>query len=555
MICHGKLPGPFNGFVWVCLFCLLGLSHFSCRKNPDNEETTSGHIHGIIPLPKSVDFSDETLLLRKDVNVIPGLPFPTASAEVGNALSDALGITVSEKQEVNGINIRFNKNSALPKEGYRIDINGKEISVEASDAAGAFYASQSLRQMIINASGNKRSDTIRLRQMTIRDQPEYPWRGFHLDVSRHFFTRDYIFRIIDWLSFYKLNVLHLHLTDDQGWRIQLDQFPALTETGGWRTFNRYDSTCMSLASKDINYTLDQRFIREQNGVKEYGGFWTKQDIRDIIAYAGDHYIDVVPEIDMPGHMSAAIKAYPYLSCADSAGWGKEFSYPICPCKEEVMSFAAKVWDEIAELFPSKYVHIGSDEVEKDTWASSDICKAFMQANNFKNISELQNYFVKEMQKQLELKGKTVIAWDDVIEGSVDSKLLLMYWRDWVTDSPDRCAANGNDIILTPWSPFYLSSAKGDEAIEKLYNFKPSDLYPVAVVAKIRGMQTCMWTEEVPSEAIFEYLAFPGMEALSEICWTTSRNWYSFQQRMKSHFSWLDSQKINYRRPLWTYPDM
>ncbi|MEI6062112.1 MAG: family 20 glycosylhydrolase, partial [Bacteroidota bacterium] len=305
-----------------------------------------------------------------------------------------------------------------------------------------------------------------------------------------------------------------------------------------------------LAQTNINYTLDPRFIKEVNGQKIYGGFYTKQDIRDIVAYASDHYITVVPEIDMPGHMSAAIRAYPWLSCVDSAGWGTEFSFPICPCKEEVMDFSYKVWDEVADLFPSNVVHIGCDEVETATWSASPVCQAFMLQNNMAGPREIQNYFVKKIQEHLEAKGKTVIAWDDVIDGNIDSKITMMYWRDWVTDSPARCAGNGNSIILTPATPFYLASVNNDEAMQNLYNYDPSKLYPAAVLNKVQGLQSCLWTEIVPSEAMFEYYVFPRLQALSEICWTSSRDWHSFQVRMKPHFNYLNSRNIHYRRPGW-----
>ena len=312
-----------------------------------------------------------------------------------------------------------------------------------------------------------------------------------------------------------------------------------------------DSACMELAKKDINYTIDTRFVREVNGKKVYGGFYSKQDIRDIIAYASARYIDIIPELDMPGHMSAAIRAFPWLSCADSAGWGKEFSFPICPCKDEVMEFCYQVWDEIANIFPSKFIHIGCDEVEKDTWAKSEQCKAFMEKNNIKDLNGIQNFFVKKMQEHLEARGKTVIAWDDVIEGEIDGNITMMYWRDWVKDSPARSAANGNPIILTPWVPFYLASANTDEALQKLYDYNPATIYSADILGKVAGLQTCVWTEQVPSEEIFEQIVFPRMQALAEICWTPGRNWYSFQIRMKSHFNYLNFNKVNYRRPGWS----
>lgn len=531
----------------LCLFL-----YPSCKKTGDNPQAQpSMHVHGIIPLPLNVDLSDGNLTIDKDIVLVNNTQFQAAVSVVENALAQALSSTILKNNVPNGkINIQFTFDNTLDTNEYHIGVAASGIAIKAKSEAGAFYAAQSLRQMIWNSASDQKAGSFILRFMTIKDKPKYEWRGFHMDVSRHFFTKQYIMEMIDWLAYYKFNKLQLHLTDDQGWRVEIDQFPLLTQIGAWRTFNSMDSTCMELAKSDINYTIDPRFIKEVNGQKLYGGFYTKQDIREIVAYASANYIDVIPEIDMPGHMSAAIRAYPQLSCVDSAGWGTEFSFPICPCNPDVMDFSYKVWDEIIELFPSTTVHIGCDEVEKATWAASPECQAFMKENGMSDLNEIQNYFVKKMQEHLQLKGKTVIAWDDVIDGNIDNKLTMMYWRAWVTDSPERSAANGNSIILTPWSHFYLSSPSNDENLQNLFKYNASELFSTSVLNKVQGMQGCVWTEEIPSEAIFEKHVFPNLQALAEVCWTPGRDWYSFQVRMQPHFGYLNSQSINYRRPAW-----
>lgn len=535
----------------IGLIVLLLLLSNSCKRIPDIPDVSANHAHGIIPLPFKVDLSEGNLVLDKNLVLVSNEQFQPAVAVVEQALAQVFNFTVTKNDApVGKTNIQFLEDNSLEAEGYQIEISGRGIRVKSGDPAGAYYAGQSIQQMIWNSASGQKRDSFSLRLMTVRDMPKYPWRGFHLDVSRHFFTREYLLRIIDWLAYYKLNKLHLHLNDDQGWRIQIDQFPLLTQTGAWRPFNQYDSTCMELAKSDINYTIDNRFVSDVNGRKIYGGFYTKQDIRDIVAYATAHYIDVVPEIDMPGHMSAAIRAYPQLSCVDSAGWGKEFSFPICPCKDAAMDFSYQVWDDIAELFPSSFVHIGCDEVEKETWANSLDCQALMLQYDLKDRNEIQNWFVKKLQEHLEAGGKTVVAWDDVVDGNIDRNITLMYWRDWVKDSPARCAKNGNNIILTPASPFYLASVNNDEALQNLYNYNPADLFPATVLDKVQGIQSCLWTEIVPSEAMFEQYVFPRLQALSEVCWTPGRNWYSFQVRMKPHFSYLNFSRIHYRRPGW-----
>jgi hexosaminidase len=534
-------------------FILIGIFLFpSCKKTGENPQAqTTIHAHGIIPLPLNVDLAEGSLTIDKDIVLVNNSQFQAAVLIVENALSQALNSTVVKNSLPNGkTNIQFIPDNSLDSNAYQIAITAKGVVIKAQSPAGAFYAAQSMRQMIWNSASDQKAESFNLRLMTIKDQPKYAWRGFHLDVSRHFFTKEYILKLIDWLAYYKFSKLQLHLTDDQGWRVEIDQFPLLTQIGAWRSFNSMDSTCMELAKSDINYTIDPRFIKEVNGQKVYGGFYTKQDIREIVTYASANYIDVIPEIDMPGHMSAAIRAYPQLSCVDSAGWGTEFSFPICPCNPDVMDFSYKVWDEIIELFPSNVVHIGCDEVEKDTWAAAPVCQDFMKENGMTNLNEIQNYFVKKIQEHLQSKGKTVIAWDDVIDGNIDSKITMMYWRAWVTDSPERSAANGNPIILTPWSHFYLSSPSNDENLQNLFKYNASDLFPANVLNKVQGMQGCVWTEEIPSEAIFEKHVFPNLQALAEVCWSPGRDWYSFQVRMKPHFNYLNSKSIRYRRPGW-----
>jgi hexosaminidase len=508
--------------------------------------------YAVIPQPVSVMPDDQWYSITPGTCIIiTSELFREAGNNLSKQLSTLTGYDVRcvTKEATNSICFQPEPGK-LKEEEYQISISKKRIEVRVAGPKGAFYAVQTLMQLL-QTDHLKNGDTrFKIPGCKIIDYPLYTYRGFHLDVSRHFFTKEYIFQLIDWLSYYKFNKLQLHLTDDQGWRIEIDQFPLLTSIGAWRSFNNLDSICMEKTITDPDFEIDKRFINEVNGNKTYGGFYTKNDIREIIAYASAHYIDVIPEIDMPGHMSAAISAYPFLSCTGARGWGKEFSYPICPCKEEVMDFCFKVWDEIADLFPYNVVHIGSDEVEKDTWAASAVCQQFMKENNMTDLNEIQNYYVNRIQQHLQLKGKTVIAWDDVIEGKVDSNLTLMYWRDWLKDSPAKCAQNGNNIILTPWSQFYLSGRHTDTTFEELYNYNPTDSLSAGILKKIIGIQGCVWTEEIPSEAKFEYHVFPRLQALSEVCWSSERNWGSFKARLEPHLKFMDAKSINYRNPGW-----
>lgn len=531
----------------VSLFLLLA----GCNNNikvPDQETIQS---HGIIPLPVTADYLPGTLVIDSATVVTGDEGLSAAIGVARETLSNSLLNRTGNDSDTSGKKIiRFVFSHTMGEEGYEINISGNGIKLAAKTAAGAFYAAQTFRQMIWAITSGKKQPSFEMHQMKIVDEPKYTWRGFHIDISRHCFTKEFILRTIDELAYYKINRLHLHLTDDQGWRIESAQYPDLTGIGGWRPFNEMDSACMAKAATDSKYIIDERFIKYTDGKTLYGGYFTREDIRDIIDYAGEKYIEIVPEIDMPGHMSAAINSYPFLSCTGTTGWGREFSYPICPCKAEVITFCHNVWDEIAALFPSKFVHIGCDEVDMKTWESSPACMSFMSENNIKSVKDIQSFFVSDLQNYLERKGKTVIVWDDVIDGKADRNLVMMYWRDWVKDSPARCAAGGNSIILTPWSPFYISGDHTDKTLKDLYDYDPSAEFPSQVTGKIMGLQSCLWTEEIPSEAMFEYLVYPRMQALSEVEWGAGKDWGTFQIRLGYHLKYMTARNIKYRKPSW-----
>ncbi|MBE0651133.1 MAG: beta-N-acetylhexosaminidase [Bacteroidales bacterium] len=524
----------------------------ACVNKPSKKQNQSVQSLGIIPEPVSVKLLNDSLVIDKNILVIKNEKFALADKMIEDILDKSLTERdMGDQDSTKQVTIKYIVDSSLNDEGYKIDISSKEIILSAKTDRGAFYAAQTLRQMIWQSTHGLEKSSFKLREVKIYDTPKYAWRGFHIDVSRHFFSKEYLMRLIDWLSYYKINKLQIHLTDDQGWRIEIDHYPLLTKIGAWRTLNNWDSLCMKKAKTDSLYTIDSRYIKVVNGKEVYGGFYTKQDIKDIIRYAHEHYIDIIPEIDMPGHMSAAIRAYPFLSATNSAGWGKEFSYPICPCKNSAMEFSHTVWDEIASLFPSNVVHIGGDEVNKKNWENSSVCKNFMKKNHLDSISQIQSYFEKNIGNYLESKGKTVIAWDDVLEGKVDSSLIIMYWRDWVKDAPQKAAENGNRIILTPWTLFYLSmDDTADTLLQALYKYNPDSIYSPSIDKKVIGMQGCVWTEEIPSEAMFEYHVFPRLEALSEVEWGSKRNWSSFKIRLESHLKYLASKHIVYQKPIW-----
>lgn len=526
--------------VTIFLFSCIGCKKYALPKQDVVIET-----HGIIPLPKQIDFSGEKITINKDLTLVKNIDFQIASQEAEDLLKSSVkSFQISETSPNIGKTLEFKVDQGIKDDAYELSITSKGITIKSGNEAGAFWAIQSLKQYFWNTNNGQKQDSLELACVKIIDVPKYEWRGFHLDVSRHFFTKEYLLKIIDWLAYYKFNKFHLHLTDDQGWRIESKKFPLLNEIGSWRIFNNWDTICMNRAESNPDYELDPRFIQLHNGKTMYGGYYTQAELTEVIDYANAHFIEIVPEIDMPGHMSAAIDAYPQLSCAGSSGWGTEFSYPICPCNTEVLDFTFQIWDEIADIFPSKYVHIGADEVEKETWESSTECHDFMIANGLKSVKEIQSFFVLKLQEHLEAKGKIVIAWDDVTEDKMNSQLKIMYWRDWVKDAPEKAAANGNDIIFTRWDMFYLSSPSTDDNLKELLEFNVADAYPTEVNNKIIGFQGCVWTEEIPSEAVFESHIFPRLQALSEANWSGNKNFYSFKIRLEPHLKYLVANNVH-----------
>ncbi|GAB3746432.1 family 20 glycosylhydrolase [Spirosoma pomorum] len=437
-------------------------------------------------------------------------------------------------------------------EGYKLTITPRQVTLSAKEPAGMFRAIQTIRQLLpvsIEQKSGRTVSSLVLPAVQIQDQPAYAWRGMHLDVSRHFFSMDYLRTFVDWLALYKFNKFHLHLTDDQGWRLEIKAYPKLTSEGAWRTFNNQDSVVLKRAVTNPDFDLPKQHLRQQNGQTQYGGFYTQAQMRDLIAYAATKHIEIIPEIDMPGHLTAAIKAYPFLSCTGQEGWGKTFSVPVCPCNEPTYQFTEAVLSEIIALFLSQYVHIGADEVEKTTWAQSSACQELMKREGIKNVEELQSYFVRRVEKFVQSKGKKLLVWDDALEGGLDKSATVMYWRSWVKDAPLKAAKNGNEVVMTPVSTLYFDSPPGIQSVENVYNL---NVVPEGITSEQRnlfkGAQANIWTEYIPSQNRVEYMMMPRMTALSEVVWTSKKDFASYQQRLLQHFLRLEALGIHYRLP-------
>jgi hexosaminidase len=418
--------------------------------------------------------------------------------------------------------------SNLGDEGYSLIVNASGINIKAATDAGAFYAQKTLNQLIATPS----VDGIPFCE--IEDHPRYRWRGIMVDVGRHVFSVDYIKRFIDLLASYKFNILHWHLTEDQGWRIEIKKYPRLTEIGAWR--ENADGT-------------------------RYGGFYTQDQIREVVAYATTRHITVVPEIELPGHALAALAAYPELSCTGGPfkitdKWGV-YEDVYCAGKEATFTFLQDVLTEVLDLFPSLFIHIGGDECPKKRWEVCPACQARIKAEGLHDEHELQSYFVKRFDKFLTEHGRRLIGWDEILEGGLAANAAVMAWRN--PQGAINAAKAGHDVVMSPVTHCYLDyyqskspnqpkAIGGFLPIETVYEFDPTPADMTAEDARhILGGQGNIWTEYMPTEQQVDYMAWPRAIALSEALWSTKtqRDFQSFMNRLPTHLDQLRSLGVNY----------
>jgi hexosaminidase len=440
-----------------------------------------------------------------------------------------LDLRLAEKAEADRRRVQFQRAPAaarLGDEGYQLTIRPTEVVLRAEKPAGAFYAVQSLRQLLRPVEGaQQRRWTIPC--LSIEDRPRFRWRGMHLDVARHFFDKGFVKRYIDHLAACKINVFHLYLTDDQGWRMEIRRYPRLTDLGAWRNGTR------------------KHYWNGPGDTKRYGGFYTQDELREIVAYAAERFITVVPGVSMPGHSQAALAAYPELSSTGGpfevwTEWGisKEV---MDPGKEEVFRFVEGVLTEVIDVFPSRQIHTGGDEVPRDRWKASPFAQARMQREGLKDEDELQSYFTRRVEKFLNSKGRELIGWDEILEGGLAPNAVVMSWRG--TKGGIAAAKAGHRVVMTPHAETYFNympqKAKtgpghpGYLPLEAVYRFEPLVGLSEAESAFVLGGQGCLWTEYVPAPADVERLLFPRLLAMAEVLWSpqASRDLPAFLRRL------------------------
>ena len=457
-------------------------------------------------------------------------------------------IVVNDKINTTGKNSFIltltNTPDTLGNEGYILSVNNNQVIVKAFKPAGIFYGLQTIFQLL--PAEKKPVENLSIPAVIIVDKPRYPWRGMLLDVSRYFYSVDFVKKYIDYMVLHKMNTFHWHLTDDQGWRIEIKKYPRLTEIGAWR-----NQTVIGHI-RDKPNTFDG---------KRHGGFYTQEQVKEIVAYAKERYINVVAEIEMPGHSQAALAAYPELSCTGgpfkvSEIWSVH-SEVFCAGNEQTFKFLEDVLSEVAPLFPSPIIHIGGDETPKVRWKQCPKCQARIKAEGLKDEHELQSYFIKRMENFLLTKNKNIMGWDEILEGGLAPKAAVMSWRG--IEGGIAAAKQHHDVVMTPGAYVYLDHYQADPGkeplaiggyttLEKTYSFDPTPAQLSTEEAKfIKGAQGNLWTEYISTPAHAEYMAMPRMAALSEVVWTqpASKNWEDFKRRMQQQYKRYDALGINY----------
>ena len=518
----------------------------------------------IIPKPLSQtvhegQFSTSSLGVKSD--------FPKLATYLKTELKKQRNIQIVRTAK-NFIEVKKVDDKKLDNEGYALDISSDTILIKANAERGAFYGIQTLLQVFEPQA--ELTFKVKAPKLSIVDKPRFQWRGAHLDAARHFYSIEYTKKHLDYLAMHKINVFHWHLTEDQGWRVEIDKYPRLTSIGSWRKIDNYQVHASNLREETDAQVkarlIKQGFHKEIDGQPYYGGFYTKEQLKEIVAYAAERHITVVPEIEMPGHTQAVLAAYPELACEGAGdnfqvwnGFGIS-SAVFCAGKEETFTFLENVLKEVFEIFPSKIVHIGGDECPKNNWKKCSDCQKRIKNHKLHNEHELQSYFIKRMQKFINSQDRKIVGWSEILEGGLAPGATVMSWIG--TKAGIEAARLGNEVIMSPNTEAYYNKKEdpnnqgpGQDGpwlpIERVYRFEPQvdELTPEQAKYVI-GYQPCIWTEYVPTSEEVEWLLMPRIAASAEISWTSKeqRDFQDFSKRLISHYPRLDAVGAKYFIP-------
>lgn len=530
---------------------LFGLLAFSAAMLGVNPTSAIAANVNIIPIPvKTQTLKGEFVLPRKVVIAYQTTEGKNIALYMADKLKASTGYEVILSEKKGNITIQITPSLKMAEEGYHLNVTAKGVTIKAKTAKGAFYGMQSFMQLLpAKIESPTKVDGVKwvAQCCNIEDAPRFGYRGFHLDPCRHFITVENVKKQLDLMSMFKVNTMHFHLTEDQGWRIEIKKYPKLTTIGS---------------------------IRTEGDGSSYGGYYTQEQIKEIVDYAAKRYITVIPEIDLPGHMMAAISAYPNLSCKGEKWslrtvWGVE-DIVMCAGKEDMFNFLGDIFDEIVPLFPGKYFHIGGDECPKTSWKNCPTCQKRIKDEGLqtdgKHTAEdrLQSYVIKRVEKMLEQRGRKIIGWDEILEGGLSPNATVMSWRG--TQGGIEAAMQKHDVIMTPGSDgMYLDWYQGDSKIEPVtipsppkylattynYNPVPDTIKSLGLAHHILGVQCNNWSEYMYTNAKMEYMMYPRAVALSEIAWSplSKKNFEDFCRRLDANSIRLDEHHITYHIPL------
>ena len=511
----------------------------------------------LIPLPQSIEMGKGEFVFGQKVVAQVTPQAKEAFDLFADDFHRATNIKIRQIQKSSKAQLELNLESSLPAEGYTLKVAQKKISISASQPAGFFYALQTLKQLLPRNVMAGVPDTSVSRWsipcVEIEDAPRFAWRGFMLDEGRHFFGKEAVKRVIDVMAAYKMNRFHWHLTEDQGWRVEIKKYPKLTEVGAWRE------------SKGLGYG------NVNPDTEHYGGFYTQKDIKEIVEYAKARFIEIVPEVDIPGHSQAAIAAYPEILACDPDNkhevwlWQGVSADVINVANPRAVQFAKDVIDELTEMFPFGYIHLGGDECPVNKWRENEQCKARLAAIGSQNYRDLQIDFYKQLHDHIAQKPtdkqRKLIFWNEILHGNTSilpNDITVMAWVG-ANQAAVEAAKRGMTTILSPQIPYYInrkqsplptepmSQGRGTETVEAVYNYIPMQNVPTELQSKYLGVQANFWTEWVVEESVLQYLMLPRMAAVAEAGWTTQqkRNYEDFVNRLQAEKAYYEKSGLNY----------
>ncbi|WP_240915520.1 beta-N-acetylhexosaminidase [Polaribacter sp. 20A6] len=547
---------------------LIIMMLFACN-TPNKDHQNLATDYQIIPKPVSLELSNGLFLVDHKTKVVGDENLKNEGDYLADMLSHISGSNITFKATSTG-NIELKIDEAIENnEGYTLSVTYNKITISGKTAKGVFYGIQTLKQLI-PATKVSQETALTIPAVTIKDEPRFIYRGMHLDVARHFFSIDFIKKYIDLLAMHKMNTFHWHLTEDQGWRIEIKKYPKLTEVGSKR-----------------HGTINGHFNKKEgNDETAYGGFYTQEDIKEVVKYATERHVTVIPEIELPGHASAAIAAYPFLSCfpeeptivsknmGSKAGkkvqangtpkivqetWGV-FDDVFCAGNEKTFQFLEDVLAEVIPLFPSEYIHIGGDECPKSNWKRCADCQKRIKDNNLTDEHHLQSYFIQRIEKYLNAKGKKIIGWDEILEGGLAPNATVMSWRG--EKGGIVAAKEQHDVIMTPGHSCYFDHYQtenkekeplafgGKTTVADVYAYKPLPKELTPKESKyVLGAQGNVWTEYMETSDHVEYMILPRMTALSEVIWSPkeTKDFNDFKLRLKNMKGHYDAMDLNYAK--------